>query len=120
MLTYADLNVGIPNMIICLEMVPFSLFFHYAYSYRTYIIRHGPDSLTVDATTNTMNMGMYQGGFLGVRAWVQVLNPKDLLQAIAFAFQSWSDTRAESAQRPATSYELLEPQYKQSYPVNNY
>jgi Organic solute transporter Ostalpha len=94
-LTYADLNIGIRNMVVCVEMVPFSLFFHYAYSYRPYVVRSDPVS----------GMGrnlVYKGGFLGIKAWMQVWNPREMLQAIAFAFQSWGELKR------ARSYELLD------------
>jgi hypothetical protein len=35
-LTWADVNIGLPTLIISLLMVPFSLFFHYAYSIKPY------------------------------------------------------------------------------------
>ncbi|KAK2746107.1 DUF300 domain-containing protein [Colletotrichum kahawae] len=41
MLTWADLNIGIPSMLICIEMFPLAIFFHYAYSHRPYIIGGG-------------------------------------------------------------------------------
>ncbi|KEF56161.1 uncharacterized protein A1O9_07742 [Exophiala aquamarina CBS 119918] len=35
-LTYADVNMGIETMLVCVEMVPFSIFFHYAYDVAAY------------------------------------------------------------------------------------
>jgi hypothetical protein len=101
-LTYADLNLGIRNMIICVEMVPFALFFHYAYSCRPYIVRYPAEG--ENAQTRS-----YKGGFLGLRAWLMVWDPRELLQAIMFAFESWGNLRRDE------SYELLQrrpPIYK--------
>lgn len=77
----ADVSVGIPAMVNCLILVPFSVFFHYAYSVGPYIVdRHrGPErgeSRYLD----------YQGGFLGVRAFLGMVNPSEILGAIAFMF----------------------------------
>ncbi|KAH8665420.1 organic solute transporter Ostalpha-domain-containing protein [Ilyonectria robusta] len=74
-LTYADLNIGIPNMLTCLEMVPLSLFFLYAYSWNPYLL-HNVQIETQDQSCR------YHGGFLGVRAWVSILNPKEIFDAI--------------------------------------
>lgn len=103
-MTYADLNIGIKNMIICVEMVPFALFFHYAYSVHPYIIHSIPQS----EAGETGGPRSYQGGYLGYRAWLGALNPMQMLQAIAFAFQSWSDDKVSP--RGDSSYGLVERQ----------
>lgn len=50
-------------------MVPFALFFPYAYRVSPYV-----------------NAGPYKGGLLGGRAWIGVFNPMEILRAIKFAF----------------------------------
>ncbi|CZR59964.1 uncharacterized protein PAC_09859 [Phialocephala subalpina] len=80
--TYADLNIGLPNMVICIAMVPLSVFFHYAYSCQPYFI-----SNLVHATREEGQPPLYyQGGFLGAKAWGRALNPLETLKAIIFAF----------------------------------
>ncbi|KAE8391678.1 hypothetical protein BDV23DRAFT_182266 [Aspergillus alliaceus] len=37
-LSYADVNIGIPNMVSCVQMVPFALFFPYAWNVAPYFI----------------------------------------------------------------------------------
>jgi len=109
-MTFADLNVGIPNLIVCLEMVPFALFFHYAYSYRPYVIRHDVGAESGEGLTYVQS---YQGGPLGVRAWLAALSPKELLHAIAFAFKNWEETRSGSDRRAVSSW--TQPQQLQEY-----
>jgi len=91
-MTYADLNLGLPTMIICLEMVPFSVFFHYAYSVRPYVFSRMPVSATDHPYDRPQDM-TYQGGFLGVRAWIAMLNPSEIIKAIIFAITMASDSR---------------------------
>ncbi|KAJ5219627.1 hypothetical protein N7468_008831 [Penicillium chermesinum] len=37
-LTYGDVNFGLPNLIVCLQTVPFALFFPFAYSHKPYLL----------------------------------------------------------------------------------
>jgi hypothetical protein len=71
-------------MVVCVQMVPLSLFFHYAYTVRPYII---PKAATARS---------YQGGFLGINAWLVMWNPMETLKAIAFAFNMASVMRQDS------------------------
>lgn len=93
-------------MIICAVMVPLSVFFHYAYSCRPYII-----SSYVDSDTNTLRKS-YQGGCLGAKAWFRALNPAETLRAIVFAFTMVSEDhrRAHANVRRPIEYDLLEYQ----------
>jgi subtilase family serine protease len=83
-ITYADLNVGIPNIITCLIMVPHSGFFHYAYSVKPYVISPVASSETYSFLQPTK---MYQGGIMSIKAWARALNPLETLQAIIFGFK---------------------------------
>jgi len=98
-LTFADLNIGIPTMIICLETVPLSIFFHYAYSVRPYIITRGSTSVNQSdlGKSYPIESQSYQGGFLGFNAMLAMLNPTETLRVIRFAFQMASEMRQESA-----------------------
>jgi Organic solute transporter Ostalpha len=80
------LNIGIPNLVICVEMVPLSIFFHYAYTYRPYVIHRRPISTSGYSAGKHIPQN-YQGGFLGVHAWLVMWNPMEILNAIAFAFK---------------------------------
>ncbi|KAJ5636861.1 uncharacterized protein N7484_010174 [Penicillium longicatenatum] len=93
-LSYADVNIGIPNLVICLHMVPFSIFFHYAYNVGPYKLTNGiqvsDPSLQESAaggyqkpTQGSIPRG-YEGGPLGVRAWIGLFNPMEIIRAIKF------------------------------------
>ncbi|KAH8758716.1 organic solute transporter Ostalpha-domain-containing protein [Hyaloscypha sp. PMI_1271] len=74
-LTFKDLSVGIPNLILSLEMVIFALLFLYIYRTKEYYFKHG-------AAAVPLGHGGYQGGFLGIRAYGQALNIIDILRGI--------------------------------------
>jgi hypothetical protein len=97
-LTFADLNIGIPTLIISLEMVPFSIFFHYAYSVRQYIASGDTKSANESNLSNSYSIQgqNYQGGFLGGKAWLATFNPTETWRAVVFAFKMASELREES------------------------
>lgn len=115
-LTYSDVNMGIPAMVVCIEMIPFSIFFWYAYSFRPYLLSNSRPLLAAE-TADTSYQGKlgredfeyptngltYQGGFLGIRAWIEAFNPMDVLRAIAFAFSMASRRKQEPVQPPQWS-----------------
>lgn len=78
----ADVSVGIPAIVNCLILVPFSVFFHYAYDVGPYII----DRKSIPEHGEPQYLH-YQGGFLGIRAFLGMLNPSELLGAIARVFK---------------------------------
>lgn len=85
-MSQADVTVGIPAIVNCLIMVPFSIFFHYAYDVGPYIIgrrRHHPEH----GATSQYYPQHYQGGFLGIRAFAGMMDPRELLGAIGFVFK---------------------------------
>src|SRR5271163_3702610 len=73
-LTFADLNIGIPALIICLQNVPLAIFFHYAYPHTPYVV-------TVQSGSK------YHGGFCGWRGWVSIFNPMEVARGVLFTFQ---------------------------------
>ncbi|KUJ12641.1 uncharacterized protein LY89DRAFT_785951 [Mollisia scopiformis] len=91
-LTYADLNIGLPNMIICVLMVPPCIFFHYVNSLGPYIISR--NAIPADET-GARRLQRYQGGFLGGRAWIRALNPWETIKAIMFALTMAADSYQE-------------------------
>ena len=66
---YLDLTVSLPAIIYCLEMVIFSVLFHFAYSFRPYIIQQPSNS-------------SYQGGLFGIFGILAAFNPVDLVREI--------------------------------------
>lgn len=90
-LTYADTHVGIPVLVNCVQMVPISLFFHYAYTFRPYVISKGDHAIRHTNAEGRENVYVpqerYQGGFLGHRALLLALNPIEVFEGIYFAFK---------------------------------
>lgn len=117
--TFADINMGLQTMLICIEMVPFSIFFHWAYDVAAYDLtkaRPLPLSDITSGNVNNIEAGhahhgaqsnlpkpmqragqeqythyknvndAYHGGPLGIKAWVSLLDPREIIRAIRFAF----------------------------------
>lgn len=119
-LSFADVNMGIETMLVCIEMVPFSIFFHWAYDVAAYGIskprplplseitsRNSGDCEAYSGLVNSTqqqsgygkdnryhnNAGAYHGGFLGVKAWASVLDPREIIHAILFSFVMRSEAK---------------------------
>ncbi|KIX08155.1 uncharacterized protein Z518_02811 [Rhinocladiella mackenziei CBS 650.93] len=133
-LTYADVNWGIETMLVCIEMVPFSLFFHYAYDVGAYNLsrarplplsemggRISPNEAEAQAGHEQQERerlryglpgqyeGQYYGGRLGLKAWATLPNLKDILLAMNFAFTMRSERRR--MKRDPTVTETAPPMY---------
>ncbi|KUI59975.1 hypothetical protein VP1G_07199 [Cytospora mali] len=91
----ADMTVGIPALVNCLIMVPFSIFFHYAYDVGPYIIDRNGHARAAEAGQDEAQYLRYQGGFLGIRAYTGMLNPSEFFGAIAFAFAAFRDRKQD-------------------------
>ncbi|KAJ3579986.1 hypothetical protein NPX13_g579 [Xylaria arbuscula] len=77
-LTRADLLYGIPKLLTCLELVPLSLFFAYAYSYRPYLLEN------VRRQQESANhITSYSGG---LSMLITMWSPLETIRAIGFAF----------------------------------
>ncbi|KAJ9607998.1 hypothetical protein H2200_008077 [Cladophialophora chaetospira] len=100
-LTYADVNFGIDTMTTCIIMVPFSIFFHYSYNVAPYDLtkprmlplseappQYAGENVPFNEARHMAHEegGRYYGGFLGIKAWVMVFDPREILRAIVFAF----------------------------------
>ncbi|ROV95694.1 hypothetical protein VMCG_07601 [Cytospora schulzeri] len=105
-LSWSDDFIGIPVMVMALFTVPFSVFFHYAYDVTPYYLentsRHMPLAHTdlesgsntpggggnkpADYTTVDVTGTSYQGGPLGIWAWLGMLNPSELISGFVFGF----------------------------------
>ncbi|KAH8129881.1 hypothetical protein FP744_10006883 [Trichoderma asperellum] len=83
-LTYADLHIGLPALLSCIEMVPISVFLAWAYSVQPYLLGRVADM--EDSSGRAAIPRSYQGGFLGVRAFLAMLNPKETVEGIILAF----------------------------------
>ncbi|CAI7597162.1 unnamed protein product [Penicillium pancosmium] len=104
-MSYADVHIGLPTMIICIQMVPFAFFFHYAYSTKPYQIlsaTHLAGSQqcpAVDIATGengTIYQKGYEGGAVGVYAWCAFVNPLEILQEIKSTWHMLRNAKAET------------------------
>lgn len=95
-MTWADLSIGVPSLLVCVEMVPLSLLLHYAYSFRPYVL--GSDlelhAVVGDGSGDDSHRPQsYQGGALGMRALLEVWNPREVIEAVAFGFRMEAERR---------------------------
>ncbi|KAF9871477.1 duf300 domain-containing protein [Colletotrichum karsti] len=111
MLTWADLNIGIPSMLICIEMFPLSIFFHYAYSYRPYVIGSGRSRRPIAGDLEAYEPQTYSGGPLGFWALIELWNPMEIVEAIRFGLHMKAEQRRQkNAQKgfPMTAYQQVQ------------
>lgn len=80
----ADVVIGAHATLSCIIMLGFSTFFHHAYSVTPYIINEQVGSETGCSAQDKH----YQGGFLGIHAWIGMLNPMEVIIAAASIFNS--------------------------------
>ncbi|KAK7746487.1 hypothetical protein SLS53_002446 [Cytospora paraplurivora] len=100
-LSWSDDFIGIPVMVMALLTVPFSIFFHYAYDVKPYYLENSnkhlplaqgdPESGSASgkiANYTTVGSGgtSYQGGPLGIWAWLAMWNPSELISGFIFGF----------------------------------
>ncbi len=100
-MTYGDINIGIPALLTCVEMVPLSLVFVWAYSCSPYKIQGVMVAVGEEGWQKPVQR-KYQGGALGLGAWAGMWNPMETLRGIAFAFNMVTsstdrDTQAEES-----------------------
>ena len=77
-INYADFKIGIPSMLLCIEMAIFAVMHIYAFSYKDY---------RISKATAHYEGGGYQGGFLGWKAFLDAYNPWDIISAIGRSFR---------------------------------
>jgi hypothetical protein len=85
-IAYPDLKVGIPSLLLCIEMAIFSVLHLFAFPYKPYTqgLVHGSYPLSPTSSGPKMNeLGPKQGGFLGVKALADAMNPWDLIKGFA-------------------------------------
>ena len=106
-LTYVDVIMGLPEMIICIQMVPLCFLVLYAYRTKPYEISNVSRTVTLrpqeyqvvdsDGDEETLTSGFqkrYQGGWMGLHAWATYLNPLGLFLDVISAHRMISNARA--------------------------
>ena len=126
-LSYDDITNKLPSLMICIEMIFFSIFFLYAYPWSPYVIRkHAPE--TVDHQAYSLRSARYQGGFLGLKAIFSALNPAEILAGIVtaakLAISAGVAARASAnynqSGQPAATMQELYPTRAQEQTANGY
>ncbi|PYH28778.1 OSTA/TMEM184 family protein [Aspergillus neoniger CBS 115656] len=96
-MTYIDTLMGLPTMLICVQMVPLSFLVLYAYRTKPYEISTSVSRLRPQAYQALESdqdeevllndpPKRYQGGAWGLRAWAMYLNPLVLFQDVYSAY----------------------------------
>ncbi|KAK1709502.1 organic solute transporter Ostalpha-domain-containing protein [Colletotrichum lupini] len=115
-LTDADLRIGIPSMLVCIEMLPLAAFFHYAYSHRPYVIGGGNTRRPLAGDLEAYEPQTYSGGPGGVWALVEMWNPMEIVEAIVFGLKMKAEERKQSRARgrewQSTKYQSVEEPYE--------
>ena len=79
-----DLKVGLPNLLINIEMAFFAVLHLWAFSWKPYSLKNQPSEIT-DFYGN--GKASYEGGPFGVKGVLDALNPMDLIRAIGRSFR---------------------------------
>lgn len=85
-ISYPDLKVGIPSLLLCLEMMIFAFLHLFAFPYSPYSRGAPPPKYPISSPSINSGMdgpGPNQGGFLGIKAFIDAMNPWDLVKAFA-------------------------------------
>jgi len=81
---YPDIKVGIPSLLLCVEMACFAILHIFAYPWKIYVTgsEGSKYASSLDPANPDFNdVGPNQGGFLGTRAIMDAMNPWDLVKA---------------------------------------
>lgn len=84
-IAYPDLKIGIPSLLLCIEMAIFSVLHLFAFPYSPYSKGVGSElaKYPLSPTSGANALGPKQGGFLGVKAIVDAMNPWDIVKGFA-------------------------------------
>jgi hypothetical protein len=104
-LSYNDIANTLPELLVCCEMVLFSVFFFFSYSHRPYIL-HKPGL----EDGHAMAPRKYQGGFLGIKSLLSALNPMEILVGLTTAFRMLTGKMADRRQQK--QYAMEDSQYR--------
>jgi hypothetical protein len=87
-MTYADLNIGLPSLLVCVQNVPLAIFFVYAYPHTPYVLSYAAISSEPYADGEVQGMRLkYQGGVWGWRGWVGTFSSMEVVRGVLFSFR---------------------------------
>lgn len=79
-----DIQIGIPNLLLCIEMAFFSILHLFAFPWQSYQLKAQQAS---DDPQYINGQIAYHGGFMGMKAMVECFNPWDLIKAVGRGFR---------------------------------
>lgn len=79
-----DIKVGLPSMLLCIEMAIFAVFHFWAFPYQPYKLT-SKEHMTEVVPGEEPSDEKYRGGFLGIKALIDAMNPWDMIKAVARA-----------------------------------
>ncbi|KAH6671668.1 organic solute transporter Ostalpha-domain-containing protein [Halenospora varia] len=84
-IAYPDLKVGIPSLLLCIEMAIFAILHLFAFPYKPYTTGadHGKYPVNGSDQMSINNLEPKQGGFMGIKALVDAMNPWDMVKGFA-------------------------------------
>ena len=83
-----DLRIGIPSMLLCIEMAIFSVFHLWAFPWKVYDVRCSQIVASESAAGFFPDpKTAYHGGLLGSKALMDAFNPWDIIKAIGRGFK---------------------------------
>ena len=82
-LAYPDLKVGVPSLLLCVEMAIFSILHLFAFPWKPYAQGAEPTKYPMSPTGTMDQIGPKQGGFLGLKAVMDAMNPWDLVKGFS-------------------------------------
>ncbi|KAI4275873.1 MAG: hypothetical protein LQ337_002878 [Flavoplaca oasis] len=108
-----DLRIGIPSLLLCIEMAIFSVFHLFAFPWQVYDIRRSPIVASESVPGYLPDpKTAYSGGPLGFKALLDAFNPWDFIKAIGRGFR-WFVVGRRNREKDI-SYQA----YKISRPLN--
>ncbi|KDN66362.1 hypothetical protein CSUB01_07457 [Colletotrichum sublineola] len=97
------------------NMLPLAAFFHYAYSYRPYVIGSGRASRPLAGDHEAYAPRTYSGGPGGLWALIELWNPMEIVEAVAFGLRMKAEERKQQrAQKgwQSVQYQQVQEDYE--------
>ena len=86
-IAYQDIKVGLPNVLLCIEMAIFAVMHIFAFPVKPYNIKAYSDPINEPGSGYSGETLKYKGGPLGLYALMDALNPWDIMKASARGFR---------------------------------
>ncbi|KAI9875566.1 MAG: hypothetical protein M1830_008335 [Pleopsidium flavum] len=82
-----DIKIGIPSMLLCIEMALFSILHLFAFPWKEYDIHRSHIVAAESGPGFLPDKSNYKGGPLGIKALMDAFNPWDLVKAVVRGFR---------------------------------